>query len=273
MYDSHVKAYKSHKAKQTFESMGGYGMIGGILSAIGNATIGGINAAQQSKWNKQQQENWNKQFEYTKWLNQQQMMREDTAIQRRAADLEKAGMNRLMAAGDGAEAGTLTSFQGNAGGSAPQFEGNPIESFLAAKQSQANIANTEAQTQLIRNKAETEKAKKELTISQKGLAEVLQAKNKKEGVKIMIDTLRDLNDYNIEKESGLKSNDTSRANNLYSTIDLLIRVMAQKFGINIWDKFKAAENKNKAFEKDENGNFKYFDKAAEEIAKMYGAVY
>ena len=201
------------------------------------------------------------------------MAREDTAIQRRAKDLEAAGMNRLMAAGDGAEAGTLTSFQGNAGGSAPQMEINPIESYLAAKQSQANIANTEAQTALIRNKAETEKAKKELTISQKGLTDILQSKNIKEGVKIMIETLRELNDYNIEREGGIKSNDSSRANNLYSTIDLLVRVMAQKFGINIWDKLKSAENKNPAFEKDENGNFKHFDKAAEEIQKMYGAMY
>ena len=247
-------------------------MVGGIISGISDLITGSINAAQQDKWNKKQQQNWEKQFEYTKWINQQQMQREDTAVQRRAADLQAAGMNRLMAAGDGAEAGTLTSYQGNAGGSAPQVDINPIEAYLAAKQSQANIANTEAQTALIRNKAETENAKKELTTSQKGLTDILTANNKKEGVRIMIQTLRDLNDYNIEKNAGIKSNDSSRANNLYSTIDLLIRVMAQKFGINIWDKFKKAED-NPAFEKDQNGNFKNFDKAAEEIQKMYGVIY
>lgn len=268
MYDSHVKAYRYNQ----FKKAGGYDMIGGILSAIGNATIGGINAYQQDKWNKQQQKNWEKQFEYTKYINNLQMQREDTAIQRRVKDLQAAGMNRLMAAGDGAEAGTLTSFQGNAGGSAPQFELNPIESYLAARQSQANIANTEAQTTLIKNKAETENAKKELTIAQRGLTNILTANSKKEGVKIMIQTLRELNDYNIEKEGGFKSNDSSRANNLYSTLDLLVRLMTQKFGINIWDKLKKAED-NPAFEKDENGNFKHFDRAAEEIQKMYGAIY
>lgn len=268
MYDSHVRAYKYNQ----FKKNGGYGMIGGILSAIGDSVLGGINAAEQKKWNKQQQKNWEQQFEYTKWLNNTMMKREDTAIRRRANDLEAAGMNRLMAAGDGAEAGTLTSFQGNAGGSAPQADISPIESYLAARQSQANIANTEAQTALIRNKADTEVAKKELTTTQKGLTELIQARTKKEGAKIMIDTLRSLNDYNIENEAGIKSNDSSRANNLYSTIDLLVRLAAQKFGLNVWDKFKGAE-KNPAFELDEKGRFKNFDKAAAEIQKLYGAVY
>lgn len=247
-------------------------MASGIMSAISNSILGGINAYQQKKWNKQQQKNWEQQFEYTKWLNQEQMRREDTAVQRRAADLQAAGFNRLMAAGEGAEAGTLTSYQGNAGGNTPQIDINPIESYLAAKQSQANIANTEAQTALIRNKAETEIAKKELTTTQRGLTEIMQANSKKEGVKIMIETLRNLNDYNIESEGGIKSNDSSRANNLYSSIDLLIRLMAQKFGINIWDKFKKAE-RDPAFELDEKGNFKNFEKAAEKIQKMYGGVY
>lgn len=264
MYDSHVKAYKFQKA-------GGYGMIGGIMSAISDSILGGINAHQQQKWNKQQQENWNKQFEYTKYLNNLQMQREDTAIQRRAADLQAAGMNRLMAAGDGAEAGTLTSFQGNAGGSAPQFEGNPIESFLAAKQSQANIANTEAQTKLIKNQAETEKAKNALTIEQKALTELTQAKTRQETSKILAETLREYNDYKIESEAGIKSNDTSRANNLFNTIDLLVRLAAQKFGLNIWSKPKG---KGKPFPgTDGKGNIVDPVKAAEEIQKLYGGVY
>lgn len=267
MYDSHVKAYRYNN----FQKAGGYGMIGGIMQAISDSILGGINAHEQKKWNKQQQENWNKQFEYTKWLNQEQMRREDTAVQRRAADLQAAGMNRLMAAGDGAEAGTLTSFQGNAGGSAPQIDINPIESYLSARQSQANIANIEAQTTLIKNKSETEKSKNQLTIEQKALTELTQAKTKQETSKILAETLREYNDYKIESEAGIKSNDASRANNLYTTIDLLVRLAAQKFGLNIWSKPKG---RGKPFPgTDGKGNIIDPIKAAEEIQKLYGGVY
>lgn len=267
MYDSHVRAYQYNN----FKKSGGYGMIGGILSAISDSILGGINLSQQKKWNKQQQENWNKQFEYTKWLNQVQMEREDSAVQRRAADLEKAGMNRLMAAGDGAEAGTLTSFQGNAGGNAPQFEGNPIESYLAARQSQANIANTEAQTQLIKNKADSEKASQNLKGSQKAYYDVLTANSKYEGIKNLFSALREQNDYIIESGSGIKSNDSSRINNLYNTVEMGIKLFCQKFGIDLYGKGMDKETTNdfvagavengqltwkdwaKAFEKFKNG--------------------
>lgn len=256
-----------------------YNWMGDLLAIpnfITNTVLGAKNYKLQKEWNKQQQENWNKQFEYTKWINSQQMMREDNAIQRRAADLEKAGMNRLMAAGSEAQAGTLTSFQGNAGGSAPQIDiPNPIEAYLNAKQSQANIANTEAQTALIRNQSDTESTKQDLNKSLKGLYDVQKARTKKDAVKVMIDTLRSYNDYKIESAGGFKSNDTTRANNVYSLLELLVRVVADKFGTNIWDIFKNKEkgSKNPAFELDENGAFKNFDKAAEEIQKMYGGVY
>ena len=218
MYDSHVKEYKRYKANQAFQNAGGYGMIGGILSAINGAIFGGINAAEQKKWNKQQQENWNRQFEYTKWLNQQQMIREDNAVQRRANDLQKAGMNRLMAAGDGAEAGTLTSFQGNAGGSPMQLDINPIEAFLAAKQSQANIANTEAQTELIRNKSQTESINKELKSAQKNLTLAMEAKTEQERKNALVDYLREWHDYEIDNRMGTKSNESPNPTNLYSAL-------------------------------------------------------
>lgn len=202
------------------------------------------------------------------------MEREDSAVQRRAADLKAAGMNRLMAAGDGAEAGTLTSFQGNAGGSAPQIDINPIEAYLNAKQSQANIANTEAQTELVRNKAESEKASRDLKGAQKGYYEVLTANGKYEGYKAMYSALREMNDYNIEKEAGIKSNDSSRANNMWSAIDTLLRIAASKFGIDIWDSPNKPENKE-AFENIaeaaiENGQFTTNDwaKKWKEISKM-----
>ena len=118
-----------------------------------------------------------------------------------------------------------------------------------------------------------EKSKNEVQGALKGLYDVQTAKTKKEAVKTMIETLRELNDYKIDTEGGFKSNDTSRGTNMWSTMELLVRVMAQKFGINIWDKFEGEAKKNPAFELDQNGNFKDFDKAAEEIQKMYGGIY
>lgn len=48
---------------------------------------------------------------YQKQLQQQIFEREDTAVQRRVADLEKAGLSKTLAAGDGAGAGAVVATQ------------------------------------------------------------------------------------------------------------------------------------------------------------------
>lgn len=87
-------------------------MIGSIIQGIGSI-FGAISGAEQKKKeNEQADANFQlqkDQFEYQKELNNKTMEREDNAVQRRAQDLEKAGLSKTLAAGSSAQASTLSS--------------------------------------------------------------------------------------------------------------------------------------------------------------------
>lgn len=114
-------------------------IIGASVSgaqSIGNGVIGLLN----NKYNKEQNE-WNKnfaqsQFDYTKSLNQQLMEREDNAVQRRAADLKKAGISKNLAVGQAAQASTVQSSNTQANAQqrkASNFEKQIISDELAKR--------------------------------------------------------------------------------------------------------------------------------------------
>lgn len=113
------------------------GLIGGIISAIGSIIIGGLNYSLKKKQYEWQKKAWN-----------QQMAREDNAMQRRVLDLQNAGLSPVLAAGgSGASASTAPQIQ------APQLEMNMAEQammVMSLLQGQKNIAKTEAETQMIR---------------------------------------------------------------------------------------------------------------------------
>lgn len=104
------------------------------VTGVGGA-IGGLIQGQQNL--AFQKEN----LAYQKQLQQQIFDREDNAVQRRAADLEKAGLSKTLAAGDGAGAGSVIST------TAPQNDTlGRVSQGLALGKQIADISQVMAQT-------------------------------------------------------------------------------------------------------------------------------
>lgn len=126
-------------------------MVGGLMSGATSAFSNVAGVVQGIK-NYEMADNENA---YRHRLQDRFFDREDNAIQRRVADLRAAGLSPTLAAGNAAQAGPVVSTQ------APQMNlgnfKNPVSDsidsisrWMQMKQTQAQINQTEAQTELIR---------------------------------------------------------------------------------------------------------------------------
>lgn len=125
--------------------------IGTVIGA-GLGLVGGLfSGHKQYKIDKARLE-WEKEAQKTTW------QREDNAVQRRAADLNAAGMNRLLAAGSAAQASAPIHID------APKYPdlsgiGNPLiakaQIDMAMAKQTADISQTQAQTKLLQGQLQT----------------------------------------------------------------------------------------------------------------------
>lgn len=103
-------------------------LLSGIVSGASSLVNLGLGIWQNKKNEDLMRESWH---------------REDTAVSRRVMDLKKAGLNPVLAAGQGAQS------SGPVQVSAPEVRNDAVERYLAVKGAQTNIAQTKAQTAYI----------------------------------------------------------------------------------------------------------------------------
>lgn len=116
--------------------------LSGVAAAVDNVldTVNlGYNIYQDQRNYKFSQQ----QFDYQKHLNELQMQREDTAVQRRVKDLEAAGLNKNLAAGSAASTGSLATFSGSAGSHSLNKTGSMLDTLNAVYQVQQQKEQTE----------------------------------------------------------------------------------------------------------------------------------
>lgn len=150
---------------------------------------------------------WNRDAQKITW------QREDNAVQRRAADMEAAGINPIMAAGAAAQAGPAVRME------APQSDFNAMDkvmSSMALMTQKAQIGKTEQEREL------TEVLKKRAELGTVGDALANERAQKENLIKdIEIATLQ--HDWNLIRKSGRRSTDKPGAQDWINQADQLIK--------------------------------------------------
>lgn len=203
--------------------------LAGVLGAASIASAVGTTAynVSSNNWSKKMQREVfdyqkmqdERNFNYQKDLNNQIMQREDNAVQRRARDLEAAGISKHLAAGSSASSTALSTSSGAS--ISNQGSQNVINNEVGtALTGMANmLADTKlkgAETQNIKSDTAVKKQEAINKAVEKGLienqaGESLTRANLNEAIKEgqIIQNKRSQQDYEIDQKRGSKSNETT----------------------------------------------------------------